>query len=124
MKNVSDWKFSAPIEQVDLPRIMEEASDSSKGRAKGVVRVGLKNGIVLLVNRDLTVGNFDLRRPDGYLTNRSQLVNDSGVVSEMESAFVYAPAGAVAVFRCSTQNEADELLGKIVKRVEVSVEVF
>lgn len=123
MKSITSWKFSAPAEQVDLPRIMDEAQAAAAGSAKGAVRVTLPTGVLLLVCRDLTVGKFDLRHPDGYLTHLSKLTR-FGTVTELEGAYTFAPPGAVAVYRCATANEADELLGKIVNRVEVSVEVF
>lgn len=123
MRSVSDWKFSAPVEAVDLVRIMEEAEDSSLGVAKGAVRVTLPNKVLLLVDKSLTVGKFDVRRPDGYLTNLTR-VTAGGSIVDLESPFSPAPPGAVAVFICRTKHSADELLGKVVDRVEVTVEVF
>lgn len=123
MKNVADWKFSAPVADVDLPRIMREAEQGYKGRARGVVRVTLPYGVIVLVDNALRRGKLDLRRPDGYLTTMTR-TDRAAYLTGTESPNAFAPHGAVAVYRCATASEADQLIGKILDRVEVRVEVF
>jgi hypothetical protein len=126
MKSVSNWKFSAALPNVDLGRIVQEAGESHGKTAFGVIRVQLDGEWAVLSVVENTIGKFDIPNPQGYLTNLSKVVRVFGKlhVSEMESPFQFAPAGAVAVFLCATQNEADELVGKLTDRVVVNVEVF
>jgi hypothetical protein len=123
MKNVADWKFSAPVVDVDLPRIMKEAETGYKGKAKGVVKVELGNATIVLVDNELRKAKLDLRRPDGYLTTTTG-VTRAGFTMGHESPNVYAPSGAVAIYRFATAQEADTFIGKVLDRVEVKVEVF
>jgi hypothetical protein len=127
MKPVSDWKFSAALPNVDLGRIITEAGASHGKEAFGVVRIVVDGEFaVLSVVENVRRAGFDGPRPHGYLTNLSKIVRVAGLlhVSELESPLNYAPSGAVAVFLCATQNEADALVGKLTDRVVVNVEVF
>lgn len=128
MKSVSDWKFSAPVDQVDLARIMSEAEDSCLGTAKGVIRVALGSTTIVLACHALTVGK-GLPEPAGYLSNDSEIVKCGvgrfvPVKLQPSVPWFLVPQGAVAVYVCTTQNAADELCGKLLDRVEVKVEVF
>jgi hypothetical protein len=124
MKNVSEWRFSAPVDDVDLPRIMREAQSGRKGKARGVVRVTIGNGsTIVLVNDELRLGRFDLQSPDCYLTTRTR-VGRTGVLMGVESPNTFAPVGAVAIYRFSSAQAADAFVGKLLDRVEVKVEVF
>jgi hypothetical protein len=127
MKPVSDWKFSAALPNVDLGRIITEAGASHGKVAFGVVRIVVDGEFaVLSVVENVRRAGFDGPRPHGYLTNLSKLsrVGTHLHIDDLESPLHYAPAGAVAVFLCATQNEADELVGKLTDRVVVNVEVF
>lgn len=124
MKSVSDWKFSASLADVDLPRIMREAEEGCKGRARGVVLVTLPTGVIVLVNNELRRGKFDLQRPNGFLTTTTKVESKGGLISGHEPGTTYAPSGAVAIYRFATAQEADVFLGKVLDRVEVKVEVF
>ncbi len=119
MKNVADWKFSAPVADVDLPRIMREAETGYKGKARGVVRVSMPRGEIVLVDNALRLDKFDLPRPDGYLTTTTTVKSAAGTFAGHESPMVYAPAGAVAIYRFTTAQEADTFIGKVLDRVEV-----
>lgn len=124
MKNVANWKFSAPIADVDLPRIMREAETGYKGKARGVVKVTLPAGVIVLVNNELRRGKYDLARPDGYLTTTTVVASATGAYSGHEPGSSYAPSGAVAIYRFPTANAADAFVGKVLDRVEVKVEVL
>ena len=126
MKPVSSWKFSAARANVDLGRIVEEAGASHGVEAFGVIRLVVGGDYVVLSVVENLRGKFDLRRPNGYLTNLSKVsrVCDRLYITDMEGPFSFTPPGAVAVFVCASQNDADELVGKLVDRVVVNVEVF
>lgn len=128
MKNVSQWTFSAPLTAVDLPRIVDEAGMT---RARGVIRVEVDGEfIILAVVEALRLAHAKLPPPAGYLTYVSSMERDyeldpeftgTTAVSGLEDESV---PGSMAVFFPRNRNEADELVGKILDRVTVNVEVF
>lgn len=137
MKNVSSWQFSAPLVNVDLPRILDEAGDhvEALGAVKVVVELGRGERVsMVLADSDLAARALPrgVGIPDGFLSREtavarhpSGLVVGPGIPSRSAEAIELVLSGrGIAIFRCDDEAAADVLIGKLVDRVVVRVEVF
>lgn len=141
MKSASSWKFSAPLTKVDLPRICDEAAEDTNdvypiGVIKVVVDVGNGQSIAfVLADSDVAAHAHTFRGvrvPDAILSNEVRLQRAPGGILSGPHIPAASPEGAAAIleggrivsFKCANEHEADQLVGKLVDRVVVHVEVF
>ena len=144
MKNVSSWSFDAPLAKVDIPRILEEAADActpegvaSQGVVK--VRVSSRRGESVFIVADLDLAaaaslHRGVRPPDGFITNHTRLDRDEaggGRVNGLQSTrspevimHILSGQGGLVIFAVQSDEEASQLINKLLDKVTVAVEVW
>lgn len=129
MKNIAGWNFNAPLEDVNVVRILDEAQDAT-GKATAVKVTVKRDGVryyAVCVGRDTAIVR-GLGQPHVYLGQDSGFVTEGGDVAfggiPGEIPLVVAPGASVAVYLFTSNNSANAFVRKALDLVEVKVEIF
>lgn len=137
MKNVASWQFSAPLAKVDLRRIVGEAVSTVgvMGAIKVIVDVSKTESTAFVVADSDLAADAVMRTektPAVVMTGRERFrrcvdgvqCGPSIPAMSFEGGVAILSGGAVVVYSCENEEQADRLIAQLVDRVVVRVEAF